>query len=123
MVGGLDLTHIGEKQLLKNYHNFNLTFMSSVFIKISIFVQMTKMLDILGDYLNLKKIKFCRLDGSMQFMDRQENIDTFNKDPEHKVKLRRTLYITLHLFVGVPAFNKSRRFGNQLDSSRHLHHL
>ena len=46
---------------------------------------MTKMLDILGDYLNLKKIKFCRLDGSMQFMDRQENIDTFNKDPEHKV--------------------------------------
>ena len=45
---------------------------------------MTKMLDILGDYLNLKKIKFCRLDGSMQFMDRQENIDTFNKDPEHK---------------------------------------
>ena len=48
---------------------------------------MTKMLDILGDYLNLKKIKFCRLDGSMQFMDRQENIDTFNKDPEHKVTL------------------------------------
>ena len=46
---------------------------------------MTKMLDILGDYLNLKKIKFCRLDGSMQFMDRQENIDTFNKDPDHKV--------------------------------------
>ena len=48
---------------------------------------MTKMLDILGDYLNLKKIEFCRLDGSMQFMDRQENIDTFNKDPEHKVTL------------------------------------
>ena len=48
---------------------------------------MTKMLHILGDYLNLKKIKFCRLDGSMQFMDRQENIDTFNKDPEHKVTL------------------------------------
>ena len=51
---------------------------------------MTKMLDILGDYLNLKKIKFCRLDGSMQFMDRQENIDTFNKDPEHKVSFTQT---------------------------------
>ena len=34
-------------------------------------VQMTKMLDVLGDYLNLKKIKFCRLDGSMDFRDRQ----------------------------------------------------
>ena len=32
---------------------------------------MTKMLDVLGDYLNLKKIKFCRLDGSMDFRDRQ----------------------------------------------------
>ena len=51
---------------------------------------MTKMLDILGDYLNLKKIKFCRLDGSMQFMDRQENIDTFNKDPDHKVSFSET---------------------------------
>ena len=51
---------------------------------------MTKMLDILGDYLNLKKIKFCRLDGSMQFMDRQENIDTFNKDPDHKVTFSQT---------------------------------
>merc|ERR1719430_2695980 len=58
--------------------------------KTLIFSQMTKMLDILGDYLNLKKIKFCRLDGSMQFMDRQENIDTFNKDPEHKVFLLST---------------------------------
>jgi len=58
--------------------------------KTLIFSQMTKMLDILGDYLNLKKIKFCRLDGSMQFMDRQENIDTFNKDPDHKVFLLST---------------------------------
>jgi len=58
--------------------------------KTLIFSQMTSMLDILGDYLNLKKIKFCRLDGSMQFMDRQENIDTFNRDPEHKVFLLST---------------------------------
>jgi ATP-dependent DNA helicase len=51
---------------------------------------MTKMLDILGDYLNMKKIQFCRLDGSMQFMDRQANIDRFNTDPEAKVFLLST---------------------------------
>ena len=34
-------------------------------------VQMTKMLDILGDYLDLKKMKYCRLDGGMDFRDRQ----------------------------------------------------
>ena len=61
---------------------------------------MTKMLDILGDYLNLKKIKFCRLDGSMQFMDRQENIDTFNKDPEHKV-----LHCQLAIFLSWPSLS------------------
>merc|ERR1719362_829062 len=58
--------------------------------KTLIFSQMTKMLDILGDYSNFKKWKFCRLDGSMQFIDRQANIDTFNKDPEHKVFLLST---------------------------------
>ena len=86
---------------------------------------MTKMLDILGDYLNLKKIKFCRLDGSMQFMDRQENIDTFNKDPEHKVTLLSWPSISLanKPTQGVPALNKGRRFGNQFDSSGHLHHI
>ena len=91
---------------------------------------MTKMLDILGDYLNLKKIKFCRLDGSMQFMDRQENIDTFNKDPEHKVTLPIGNWRSFsagrlsHLKLsGVPAFNKGRGAWDQLDSGRHLHHL
>jgi len=58
--------------------------------KTLIFSQMTKMLDILGDYLNLKKIQFCRLDGSMQFLDRQANIDDFNTNPEAKVFLLST---------------------------------
>ena len=49
--------------------------------KTLIFSQMTKMLDILGDYCNLKKWKFCRLDGSMNFIDRQDNIDKFNQGP------------------------------------------
>jgi SNF2 family DNA or RNA helicase len=32
------------------------------------------MLDILGDYLNLRKIVFSRLDGSMNYIDRQVDI-------------------------------------------------
>ncbi|TRY63163.1 hypothetical protein TCAL_10825 [Tigriopus californicus] len=58
--------------------------------KILIFSQMTKMLDILGDYLELKKYKFSRLDGSMQFEDRQANIDSFNEDPSVNVFLLST---------------------------------
>ena len=51
---------------------------------------MTKMLDILGDYCNFKKWKFCRLDGGMNFIDRQDNIDRFNKDPEYTIFLLST---------------------------------
>jgi ATP-dependent DNA helicase len=58
--------------------------------KTLIFSQMTSMLDVLGDYLNLKKIKFVRLDGNMKFFDRQANIDLFNSDPETKVFLLST---------------------------------
>jgi SNF2 family DNA or RNA helicase len=32
---------------------------------------MTRLLDILGDYLNLRKITYSRLDGSMNYTDRQ----------------------------------------------------
>merc|ERR1719225_2122873 len=58
--------------------------------KTLIFSQMTKMLDILGDYCNFKKWKFCRLDGGMNFLDRQANIDKFNQDPEFNVFLLST---------------------------------
>eukprot|EP00092_Neocalanus_flemingeri_P007907 GFUD01008533.1.p1 GENE.GFUD01008533.1~~GFUD01008533.1.p1 ORF type:complete len:945 (-),score=300.16 GFUD01008533.1:289-3123(-) len=58
--------------------------------KMLIFSQMTKMLDVLGDYCNMKKWKFCRLDGSMNFVDRQADIDKFNKDPEHRIFLLST---------------------------------
>merc|ERR1712079_213832 len=58
--------------------------------KTLIFSQMTKMLDILGDYCNFKKWKFCRLDGSMNFLDRQDNIDKFNRDPEFNIFLLST---------------------------------
>ena len=46
---------------------------------------MTKMLDILGDYLNLRGFKFSRLDGQMEWSERQDNIDRFNNDPDVKI--------------------------------------
>ena len=45
--------------------------------QILIFSQMTKMLDILDDYLRFKQIPHCRIDGSTASSDRQAMIDDF----------------------------------------------
>jgi len=58
--------------------------------KVLIFSQMTRMLDILGDYLSHKKLPISRLDGSMNFEDRQANIDKFNETNEVNVFLLST---------------------------------
>ncbi|NP_001086442.1 helicase, lymphoid specific L homeolog [Xenopus laevis] len=50
--------------------------------KVLIFSQMTMMLDILMDYCYYKKFNFCRLDGSMSYTDREENMRSFNTDPD-----------------------------------------
>merc|ERR1719325_322252 len=51
---------------------------------------MTRLLDILGDYLHYREKKFSRLDGSMHFEDRQANIDRFNEHPDYKILLLST---------------------------------
>merc|ERR1719325_236075 len=51
---------------------------------------MTRLLDILGDYLHYREKKFSRLDGSMHFEDRQQNIDRFNEHPDYKIFLLST---------------------------------
>lgn len=58
--------------------------------KMLIFSQMTTMMDIIGDYLNLKKLKFSRLDGSMNVDDRRINIENFDKDPKTSIFLLST---------------------------------
>ena len=58
--------------------------------KTLIFSQMTRMLDILGDYLSLKGVSYSRLDGAMHFEDRQQNMDSFNEDGDVKVFLLST---------------------------------
>ncbi|XP_026570284.1 lymphoid-specific helicase [Pseudonaja textilis] len=50
--------------------------------KVVLFSQMTRMLDILMDYCYLRDYQFSRLDGSMSYADREENMKNFNADPE-----------------------------------------
>ncbi len=48
--------------------------------KIILFSQMTKVLDILEDYLVYKSIHFCRIDGDTSYEERERQMDVFN-DP------------------------------------------
>ena len=50
--------------------------------KVLLFSQMTKLMDILQDYLLWKGYGLCRLDGSTELTERQHMIDTFNTQPE-----------------------------------------
>jgi len=45
--------------------------------KILIFSQMTRLLDILDDYLNFRGYRFCRIDGSTSYLDRELQIERF----------------------------------------------
>ncbi|XP_014342102.1 lymphoid-specific helicase isoform X1 [Latimeria chalumnae] len=51
--------------------------------KVLIFSQMTSMLDILMDYSYLRNYKYSRLDGSMSYAEREENMRKFNEDPQY----------------------------------------
>ncbi|XP_062852218.1 lymphoid-specific helicase isoform X2 [Trichomycterus rosablanca] len=50
--------------------------------KVLIFSQMTSILDILMDYCYLRGYQYSRLDGSMRYSDREENMKKFADDPE-----------------------------------------
>ncbi|XP_054238721.1 lymphoid-specific helicase isoform X3 [Indicator indicator] len=50
--------------------------------KVLLFSQMTMMLDILMDYCYLRDFKFSRLDGTMSYSEREENMHQFNTDSE-----------------------------------------
>ena len=56
--------------------------------KVLIFSQFTQMLDLLGEYLLYKGVKFERLDGSMRCSERQAAIDRFND-----VRLQRDVFL------------------------------
>lgn len=48
--------------------------------RVLIFSQMTSVLDIIGDYLQMKKIDYCRFDGSTGRDERSDNIERFKRD-------------------------------------------
>jgi Helicase conserved C-terminal domain len=52
--------------------------------KVLIFCQMTKMIDILEDFMNLRKYTFFRLDGASNIADRRDMVNDFQK-PQSKV--------------------------------------
>ena len=47
--------------------------------KVLIFSQMTKMLEILADYLSLRMIKYCIIDGDVEYRNRVHQIKQFNE--------------------------------------------
>ena len=52
--------------------------------RVLIFSQMTRLLDILEDYMFFKKYDYCRIDGSTSSEDREESIERFN-EPDSSV--------------------------------------
>uniref|UniRef100_A0A6S8IFU9 SNF2 super family n=1 Tax=Dunaliella tertiolecta TaxID=3047 RepID=A0A6S8IFU9_DUNTE len=48
--------------------------------KVLIFSQMTKMLDVIESFLDQQGHRACRIDGSVPWQERQENISSFNND-------------------------------------------
>ncbi|RLN64610.1 hypothetical protein BBP00_00003367 [Phytophthora kernoviae] len=47
--------------------------------KVLIFSQMTRMLDIMEDYIRMREYSYCRLDGSTHLNERVEQMERFNK--------------------------------------------
>ena len=52
--------------------------------KLLLFSGFTKTLDIIEDYLKFKKIGLCRLDGTTDLDDREEQINDFNSPTSNK---------------------------------------
>lgn len=69
--------------------------------KVLIFTQMTRLLDIIDDFLNFKGYSYCRIDGSTPYFDREMQIETFqNQNSDVKIFILSTraggLGINLH---------------------------
>ena len=59
--------------------------------RILIFSQMTRMLDILEDYLRMFDYQYCRIDGSTDSAERDQAMDSFNK--------KGNLYIYIYTYL------------------------
>ena len=54
--------------------------------RVLLFTQMTRILDILEDYLVMRGFKYCRIDGNTSYEDREERINSYNA-PESEMFL------------------------------------
>jgi SNF2 family DNA or RNA helicase len=52
--------------------------------RVLIFTQMTRILDILEDYLVMRQYKYCRIDGNTDYETRERSIDEFNMENSEK---------------------------------------
>lgn len=52
--------------------------------RVLIFTQMTRVLDILEDFMVMRGYKYCRIDGNTTYEDREAGIATFNADGSEK---------------------------------------
>ena len=52
--------------------------------RVLIFTQMTRVLDILEDYLIMRGYQYCRIDGNTDYDDRESAIDEFNREGSEK---------------------------------------
>ena len=52
--------------------------------RVLVFSQMTRMLDILEDYMHYRQHQYCRIDGNTSGEDRENMIDSFNADGSEK---------------------------------------
>ena len=52
--------------------------------RVLIFTQMTRILDILEDYMHVRGYQYCRIDGNTEYVDREQAIDTFNAPGSEK---------------------------------------
>jgi SWI/SNF-related matrix-associated actin-dependent regulator of chromatin subfamily A member 5 len=52
--------------------------------RVLLFTQMTRILDILEDYMHMRNFQYCRIDGNTTYEDREERIDSYNKPDSEK---------------------------------------
>ena len=52
--------------------------------RVLLFTQMTRLLDIIEDYLVMRQFKYCRIDGNTPYEVREESIDAYNADDSEK---------------------------------------
>jgi SWI/SNF-related matrix-associated actin-dependent regulator of chromatin subfamily A member 5 len=52
--------------------------------RVLIFTQMTRILDILEDFLVIRQYKYCRIDGNTDYETRERSIDEFNMENSEK---------------------------------------